>query len=68
MRIIKITLIALLVLVGILFGITTVSSRIQGVNQGPEIQCASTELEVSVMDDPRRCCRVSPRRMPRTET
>ena len=50
MRIIKITLIALLVLVGLLFGVTTVSQRVRGVDQGPVIQCESTELAVSVQD------------------
>lgn len=50
MRIIKITLVILLILVGLIFGATTVSDRIRGVGQGPAIQCEIPELEVSVKD------------------
>lgn len=50
MRIIKLSLITLLVLVGLLFVVDTAATRIRGVNQGPEIRCEEGELSVSVLD------------------
>ena len=50
MRIIKLSLIALLVLVTVLFAVEAVTSRINGVDQGPELTCEAGELTVSVLD------------------
>lgn len=52
MRLLKLGLIALLVVVTLLFGYTKIQNVIQGVDQGPQIRCADSEiLEISVYDD-----------------
>lgn len=51
MRILKLVLIALLVVVSVLFGLTTANRYMSGPNIPPTIQCGSDTLEVSVSDD-----------------
>ena len=51
MRILKIALIALLVVVSILFCVTTANRYLSGSHIPPTIQCASDTLEVSVLED-----------------
>lgn len=51
MKILKIVLIALLVTVSILFGLTTANRILSGTNIPPTIQCPEEVLEVSVSDD-----------------
>lgn len=50
MRFLKLTLIILLVVVIILYGVTFLSQRLSGKNVGPEISCADEVLEISVND------------------
>lgn len=51
MRLLKITLIALLVVVTIAFGFTRLDERLSGANEPPKIQCDSELLELSVRDN-----------------
>ena len=51
MRYIKMILLTLFVVVGVLFGITTLRDAASGRSVGPKIQCDSELLEVSVSDD-----------------
>lgn len=50
MRILKIVLIALLVAVTAVYGVTRLQQSVSGVNVGPKISCDGTTLEVSVED------------------
>ena len=50
MKLLKITLISLLILVVVLYGATILTQRLSGKDQGPEISCPEGILEVSVGD------------------
>ena len=50
MKLLKITLILLLITVVVLYGATIVSQRLSGRDQGPDISCPEGILEVSVRD------------------
>lgn len=51
MRTIKLIVILLLVTTAVVFGITFISEKTSGKNEGPVISCASDILEVSVLED-----------------
>ena len=51
MRILKITLIILLVVVGILFGYQKADKALSGRNVAPKITCQSDSIQISVKDD-----------------
>ena len=50
MKLLKITLILLLIAVVVLYGATMITQRLSGKDQGPEISCPEGILEVSVRD------------------
>lgn len=51
MRILKLSLIALLVAVGLLFGLTTANRHLTGSHIPPTIQCSTDLVEISVADE-----------------
>lgn len=51
MKIIKVSLIVLLVLVSMLYGVTTLLAQRSGADIGPTISCGTETLEISVRDD-----------------
>ena len=51
MRLVKLTLMLLLVVVGALFGITEVSRTVSGREEAPRITCDQEMLEISVQDE-----------------
>ena len=50
MKLLKITLILLLAVLIVLYGVTTINQRLSGKNIGPEISCPEGILEISVYD------------------